>query len=214
LKRIELKYGFLILAFSAMAFSCRSTEQEKEIRTNSVTEAVVLPSENPYAPRDLSPMDISYFPANYPMLRMKDKNATPPVARIIYSRPGKRGRMIFGSDENSLCRYGQPWRLGANESSEIEFFRAVTMGEKNISAGRYMIYCIPGEKEWDVRLNSDIYSWGLRIDSSLDVAGTKAPVMRSNTPLEDFTMVFIPVGEGMELLMAWDTVKVTIPFLF
>lgn len=122
--------------------------------------------------------------------------------------------MIFGSDENSLCRYGKPWRLGANESSEIEFFREVRLGEKNISAGKYVIYCIPEEKEWTIRLNSDIYSWGLQIDSALDVAGIRTPVMRSKMPIEDFTMAFIPAGGGMELLMAWDTIKVTIPFLY
>jgi hypothetical protein len=40
------------------------------------------------------------------------------VARLIYSRPTKNGRVIFGD----LLEYGKVWRLGANEATEIEFF--------------------------------------------------------------------------------------------
>ena len=41
----------------------------------------------------------------------------PLAARVVYSRPKKEGRTIFGG----LVEYGQVWRLGANEATEIEF---------------------------------------------------------------------------------------------
>src|SRR5688572_26880365 len=72
---------------------------------------------NPYAPIDFSPLDISYFPTEYPKLKMSKATTEPPLARVIYSRPQKQGRTIFGS----LLKWGEPWRLGANEATEIEF---------------------------------------------------------------------------------------------
>src|SRR4051812_36369771 len=66
-------------------------------------------------PVDKSPMDMSYYPNSYPVLKIQDKITEPLVARVIYSRPQKNGRTIFGE----LLEYGQVWRLGANEASEI-----------------------------------------------------------------------------------------------
>src|SRR5678810_710894 len=64
---------------------------------------------------DKSPMDVSYYPNNYPILKIQNKATEPLVARILYSRPQKQGRKIFGE----LVEYGKVWRLGANEATEI-----------------------------------------------------------------------------------------------
>ena len=61
---------------------------------------------------DKSPMDMSYYPHNYPVLKIQDKITETLVARVMYSRPRKGGRTIFGG----LVKYGELWRLGANES--------------------------------------------------------------------------------------------------
>lgn len=204
----------IILFFSILAFSCRNSEIKKEKRISTVPEIVNLPAENPFAPSDLSPMDISYFPDGYPLLKLKNNNIAPPVARVIYSRPRKKGREIFGNTPGSICPYGKPWRLGANEATEIEFFRSVTAGGKEIEAGRYSLYCIPYESRWNLRINSDIFTWGLQIDTTLDVMKYDAPVNKSPNLLEEFTMVFLPAGKGMELLIAWDSVNVRLPFTF
>ncbi|HNL82614.1 MAG TPA: hypothetical protein PKG56_04420, partial [Chitinophagaceae bacterium] len=45
---------------------------------------------------DKSPMDISYFPKDYPLMKMNGKSKDLPIARVIYSRPMKKGREIFG----------------------------------------------------------------------------------------------------------------------
>jgi hypothetical protein len=66
---------------------------------------------------DKSPLDVSYSPFNYPILKMNGKTLESPVARVIYSRPQKSGRTIFGG----IVNYDQLWRLGANEATEIEF---------------------------------------------------------------------------------------------
>src|SRR2546428_189379 len=82
-------------------------------------------------PVDKSPMDMSYYPNNYPVLKIQDKITEPLVARIIYSRPQKNGRTIFGE----LVEYGKVWRMGANEATEIEFYKNVKIGGKKIPKG-------------------------------------------------------------------------------
>jgi hypothetical protein len=70
---------------------------------------------NPYAPVDLSPMDVTYFPIEYPINKMTHPGIGLPQARVIYSRPHRQGRSIFGA----LLKYGEHWRLGANEATEL-----------------------------------------------------------------------------------------------
>ena len=43
-------------------------------------------------PVDKSPMDMSYYPVNYPVLKINDKITEPLAARVVYSRPQKAGR--------------------------------------------------------------------------------------------------------------------------
>mgnify|MGYP003694383693 CR=1 FL=1 len=57
-------------------------------------------------------MDMSYFPVNYSQKKMTHDITTLPVMRVIYSRPHRQGRTIFGN----LLKYGERWRLGANEA--------------------------------------------------------------------------------------------------
>jgi hypothetical protein len=58
-----------------------------------------------------------YYPNNYPVLKIQDKVTEFAVARVTYSRP-QNGRHFWRPG-----RYGKVWRLGANEATEIEFFR-------------------------------------------------------------------------------------------
>lgn len=187
--------------------------KQKEIKAPS---KIVIPqinkiSKNPYTTMDQSPMDIAYYPANYPMSRMKQQDTFPLVARVIYSRPHKNGRKIFGDDAASVCKYGIPWRLGANEATEIEFFRNVKLGGKNIEAGRYVMYCIPYADRWIVKLNTLLFTWGLHIDPSQNVLTVEAQTQSQAPVVEDFTMVFHEEDDQASLLMAWDTVKVLLP---
>lgn len=180
------------------------TKPDSSVRTNSD------PTINPYAQVDISPMDISYHPADYPKLKMAKATTALPLARVIYSRPHLQGRKIF----HDILNYGVPWRLGANESSEIEFYTEVTIQGKKIKAGRYVIYCIPQEKEWTIILNSNIDSWGLQPDPKLDIARFTAPVSTTENALEYFTFVFAPTSKGADLLMAWDNIEVRLPLDF
>jgi len=156
---------------------------------------------------DKSPMDMVYYPENYPIQRMQHKTLEPLTARVIYSRPQKNGRIIFGS----LVEYGKAWRLGANEASEIEFFKDVTIQQKKVPRGRYVIYCVPYPDKWVMKLNSDVNTWGLQIDSTKDVFSFEIPIAKTNYPYEYFTMAFEPAQPGMQLAMMWDSVRAVLP---
>ncbi|HEU4470885.1 MAG TPA: DUF2911 domain-containing protein [Flavisolibacter sp.] len=162
---------------------------------------------NPYAPVDLSPMDMSYLPENYTKL---SERKTAPIARIIYSRPQKQGRKIFGE----LIKYGELWRLGANEATEIEFFQAVRIQNKLILPGRYITYAIPQEGTWTIVLNTGLNSWGLSINPRNDKYRFDIPVKRTDQSIEYFTMAFQSRSGGADLVMAWDDAEARLPIVY
>ena len=83
---------------------------------------------------------------------------------ITYSRPGIKGRPIFG--QKTLVPYGERWRTGANATTSIKFSDDVTVEGKKVAAGEYGIYTIPGKTEWTVVLNKSL-------KQGADVAGFK-----------------------------------------
>ncbi len=160
---------------------------------------------------DKSPMDMSYYPAGYPVLKIQDKVTEPLVARLIYSRPTKNGRVIFGD----LLEYGKVWRLGANEATEIEFYQHVKINGSKVKKGRYTLYCIPNESKWTIILNKETDTWGsFKYDEKKDVLRIDLPVIKQSDITEAFTMVFEKAPTGANLLMVWDTVKISLPIVF
>jgi len=159
---------------------------------------------------DKSPMDMNYSPQSYPILKMNGKLTALPSARVIYSRPQKAGRTIFGG----IVSYGQIWRLGANEATEIEFFKNVKIDGKNVPKGRYTIYAICNETKWTLILNNEKDVWGLYYNSKKDVLRTDVPVRNTDNIVEVFTMYFEDVKNGTNLTILWDNVKVVLPISF
>ena len=163
---------------------------------------------NSLPPVDKSPMDMCYYPNNYPVLKIQDKATEPMVARVIYSRPQKNGRLIFGD----LVEYGKVWRLGANEATEIEFFRSVKIGDKKVEKGRYTLYAIPAEDTWTIILNKDNDTWGaFKYDELKDVLRTTVPVQKLNEGVEALAMTFEKSDSGCNLIIAWDNIKASLP---
>jgi len=157
---------------------------------------------------DKSPMDVSYYPANYPVLKIQNKATEPLVARVLYSRPQKQGRKVFGE----LVEYGKVWRFGANEATEIEFYKDVKIGGKKISKGRYTLYAIVNESTWTMIVNKDTDTWGaFKYDSKKDVVRTDVPVEKTNDVVESMSMWFEKTAGGFSLIMAWEQVKVSLP---
>lgn len=159
---------------------------------------------------DKSPMDMVYWPANYPILKMTGKATSAPVARIIYSRPQKAGRDIFGG----IVGYGEVWRLGANEATEIEFFKSVKLNGKTVPKGRYTLYAICDQDKWTIIVNSDKDVWGLAYNQKKDVLRADLPVQKSDEPVEALTMYFTNDASTASLNILWDNTKVVVPFTY
>lgn len=172
----------------------------------------VVPSgtQHTYPGVDISPMDMSYFPVEYTKLKMADSVIGPPVARIIYSRPHLQKRHLF----RDLLKYEEPWRLGANESTEIMLYKPVTVQGKKIAAGRYVLYCIPHTDAWTIAFNSNIDTWGLRQDTARDVQRFRVPITTDNPSQEYFTIVFEKTDAGANLVIAWDNIVTKLPMVF
>lgn len=162
-------------------------------------------------PLDKSPMDMAYYPVNYPVLKIQDKVTEPLVARVIYSRPQKNNRTIFGE----LVEYEQVWRLGANEATEIEFFKEVKIGGKKISKGKYTMYALVHPDSWDIILNKDTDIWGaFKYDSTKDVVRVRVPVQKTTEVVDPFSMTFAKSATGADLIIAWDNITATLPIAF
>jgi Protein of unknown function (DUF2911) len=157
---------------------------------------------------DKSPLDVSYWPANYPILKMSGKAKDVPIARILYSRPLKNNRIIFGG----IIKYNEMWRLGANEATEIEFFKSVKIDGKQVPKGRYTLYCLPSENKWTIIINKDNYCWGNFVyDAKKDVLRTNISIDKVNEPVEAMTMYFEDTKAGTNLVIMWDDTKGSLP---
>jgi len=127
--------------------------------------------------------------------------------KVAYSQPSKKERVIFAA--NGLVPYGQVWRTGANEATEITFAKDGSFGGKPVKAGTYTLWTIPGEKEWKVILNSDTKFWGTDHEKhkDKDFLTVTAPSKPINDEIEKFTIRF----EGANMIMEWDKTRVAVP---
>jgi len=187
-----------------LAFCFLATVASVNAQTMVSAPAIKLPAV------DKSPMDMAYFPVNYPVLKIQDKATTPLVARVIYSRPQKAGRTVFGD----LVEYGKVWRLGANEATEIELFKDVTIANKKVPKGKYTLYALINEGTWTFILNKETDVWGaFKYDEKKDVVRATVPVQKNTEPVEAFSLMFDKMPDGAALVVAWDDVKVSLPMV-
>lgn len=203
----------LFILLVSLVLSCQNNTPASGPATQPVIRDTALPKRkpvNPYSPVDISPLDIVYFPTNYSVQKMNGAAKSPPVARVIYSRPQRQGRQIFGN----IVRWGEPWRLGANEATEIELFQPVTIQSKRVEKGRYILYAVPQESQWTIVFNGDLYTWGLKFNLARDKARFTVPALTKDRMIEYFTMVFEKTATGADLVMAWENKEARLPLQF
>jgi hypothetical protein len=129
---------------------------------------------------------------------------------VIYGRPYKKGRDIFGG----LEKYDKVWRLGADEATTITFSKDGKFGGTPVKAGTYTLFAIPRENEWELILNSQPGQWGAygyEEHKAKDVAHIKVPVTKLNDPVEQLTIRFQP---ATSMVIEWDKTQVTVPLVF
>ena len=151
---------------------------------------------------DKSPLDMVNFPASS---QVQDK-----VVRILYSRPQLQSR-----DLKTLIPNGKLWRTGANESTEITFFKDVIINSKKVPSGRYTLYTIPDETAWTLIINKKVNTWGAyAYDSSQDLLRVKVPVEYSDENLEAFSITINGKGSIAFLHLGWGDLRVKLPMSF
>jgi len=152
---------------------------------------------------DPSPADIALF--------RPDGKGTTPVAKVTYGRPQKKGRTMLGGTE----KFGEVWRTGANETTEIKLYRDVTFGDKTLKAGTYSLYTIPNKDKWTIIFNSKLDTWGAyEYDASKDVARVEVPAGKSDNEVEAFTIVFDGKGGTGDMVLAWENTMVKVPMKY
>lgn len=210
--KTKLLYPILVLIAAINLLGCNSNKTAPQ--PTATAQKIQQAAANSYLTADQSPLDISYYPPDYPVKKMNNPALPPPVARVVYSRPHKNNRLIFSDKKIALCEYGKPWRLGANEATEITFFKNVIISGNNVAMGTYTLYCIPEADKWTIVFNSNLNTWGLHMQESMDLFKIEIPVMQQTPAIEDFTMVFEDAADGANLIMAWDVVKTKMPIYF
>ena len=99
--------------------------------------------------------------------------------KIEYSRPAVRGRSVF-ENNSELAPLGKLWRLGANAATRMSITTPINFGGKNLDTGTYVLYAIPGAKEWEIIVNKGLDNWGTDgYKESQDVTRITVPVTYS-----------------------------------
>lgn len=129
--------------------------------------------------------------------------------KVAYGQPSKRGRVIFGD----LLPYGEVWRTGANEATEITFLKDGVFGGKPVKKGTYTLFTIPGEKEWTVILNGQLNQFGAfeyEQHKGKNVLEVKVPAKKTKDVLEKLTIR----PTDLALAIEWDNTSVSVPMKF
>ena len=131
---------------------------------------------------------------------------------VEYSRPGVKGRKIFGD----LEPFGGIWRTGANKNTVITFSDDVVIAGQDVKAGSYAIFTkLNSATSWDVMFYSDTDNWGTPQDwdDSKVVATANVEVMPVPFTVETLAIDFNNItNTGANLEIIWEESYAAVPF--
>jgi hypothetical protein len=144
---------------------------------------------------------------------------------VIYGRPYKRGRNnIFGTpDTKPLVPYGERWRTGANEATEITVTRDIMVAGQRLPAGTYSLFTTPNADSWAIHFNSrlGLDGMGTFVDNKftpVDLGPTdvltvqvKPTQLPEDKEVDQFTIEFVSTGSGADMVLRWIRTEVRIP---
>jgi len=146
-------------------------------------------------------------PAASPACTLKQRVGLTDI-EIDYSRPGVKGRAIFGG----LVPLDKVWRTGANAATRITFSTPVKFNGADVPAGTYSLFTIPGQNEWTVILNKTANQWGaFHYDEKDDLLRVKATPVALDTSVETFTIDINDIRDDSATLeLIWDKTRVPV----
>ena len=132
---------------------------------------------------------------------------------VQYSRPLKKGRLIFGlKSDSALVPFDQYWRTGANFSTDFSVNKDINFGGKELKNGKYWLYTIPNPSSWKVLLNEEDGSFGFfEPDKTKDVLEIEVSSRSLENSIEQFTIDFVENESKLYLRLRWDTTEISIP---
>jgi len=151
---------------------------------------------------------------------------------ITYSRPGVKGRKIWGDalpgqkaegeatldnqnerpKEAVIVPYGHVWRTGANEATTFVVTDDVLINGQKLAAGNYSLHTVPNKDEWTIVFNTTANQWGsFSYDAAKDTLRVKAKPQWVNESQEWLEYTFDPVTENSaQVNIRWE--KINVPF--
>lgn len=146
-------------------------------------------------------------PAASPESTLKQKVGFTDI-EVVYARPSAKGRKIFGG----LVPHGDVWRTGANSATKITFSTAVKIEGRELAAGSYALYSIPGTSEWTVIFNRVTGEWGAySYKEANDALRVKVKPVALAQPVETFTIDVSDLKTESALLnLTWEKTRVPV----
>ena len=152
---------------------------------------------------------------------------------ITYSRPGVKGRTIWGDPlpeqastkgeatlDNQNVRpkgapivpWGHAWRTGANEATQFVVTDDVWINGQKLPAGSYSLHTIPTKDEWTIIFNSIANQWGsFDYDAAKDTLRVKAKPEWVSENKEWLEYWIDPINDNSaQVNIRWE--KVRVPF--
>lgn len=131
--------------------------------------------------------------------------------KINYHSPGVRKRVIWGG----LVPYDEVWVTGAHDATTVEFPKRVIINGKEIPAGKYAFFTIPGKKEWIIIINKN---WKQHLateyDEKEDMVRIKVKPMK-NVHTERLQYFIRDNGNRKGTIsVAWEKLKVSFPIIW
>jgi hypothetical protein len=147
--------------------------------------------------------------------------------KVTYGRPYVRDRPIFGAAGDTvtyLVRFGELWRTGANEATELTTTGPLMVAGQRLEPGTYAIFTVPGAQSWAVRFSPQLGLDGTgRMDEATDefVPNVYEPardVLRVDVPsrsleevVDQFTISFEKTAARADMVLRWERTEVRIP---
>jgi len=146
--------------------------------------------------------------------------------KVTYGRPYMRGRSIFGTPGDTttfLVPFGELWRTGANEATELTTTGPLMVAGNRLDAGTYAIFTVPGAQTWTVRFSPLLGLDGTnRLDAATgefteaydpeqDVLRVDVPTSMTDEDVDQFTMEFERTAAGADLVLRWERTEVRVP---
>lgn len=152
---------------------------------------------------------------------------------ITYSRPGVKGRTIWGDplpeqagvkgeatldDQNArpkgapIVPWGHAWRAGANEATQFVVTDDVYINGQKLPAGSYSLHTIPAKNEFTIIFNSVANQWGsFNYDATKDTLRVKVKPEWSEQTKEWLEYGIDPINENSaQVNLRWE--KLRVPF--